>query len=41
MERTSDFVEFLKEQLAPIHGLTSARFFGGYGLSANGTLFGR
>jgi|SRR5450432_2212726 DNA transformation protein len=39
-ERTSEFVEFVKEQLAPIRGLASARFFGGFGLSANGTQFG-
>jgi DNA transformation protein len=36
----SDFVDFLKEQLAPIRGLAAARFFGGVGLSAEGTLFG-
>jgi DNA transformation protein and related proteins len=36
----SDFVDFLTEQLAPVRGLVTARFFGGIGLSAQGTLFG-
>ena len=36
---TSDFVEFLKDQLGPIQGLASARFFGGIRLSSNGIQF--
>ena len=37
---TSDFIEYVKEQLASIHKLTSTRFFGGVALALNGTQFG-
>ena len=35
-----EFVEFIKEQLAPLGELTTTRFFGGIGLTANGKQFG-
>jgi DNA transformation protein len=37
---SSEFVEFIKEQLAPLGELVTARFFGGIGLSVDGTQFG-
>ena len=37
---SSEFVEFIKEQLAPLGELATTRFFGGIGLTANGTQFG-
>lgn len=36
---SADYVEFVKEQLAPIPGLASGRFFGGIGLSVDGLQF--
>lgn len=36
---SKDYVDFVEEQLAPIPGLASSRFFGGIGLSADGVLF--
>lgn len=36
---SQDYVEFIKEQLAPIRGIESGRFFGGVGLTADGTQF--
>ena len=39
MAVTADFLEFVKDQLAPILEVTSGRFFGGAGLSADGVQF--
>jgi|WetSurMetagenome_2_1015567.scaffolds.fasta_scaffold427197_1 DNA transformation protein len=39
MAVSSDFAEFVKDQLAPVSMLTSGRFFGGIGLSAGGVQF--
>lgn len=40
MTRSSpEYVEYVKEQLAPIPGVDSGRFFGGVGLTAGGTQF--
>lgn len=39
MAVSSDFAEFVKDQLAPVRGLSSGRFFGGIGLSAAGVQF--
>ena len=36
---TKDYVEFVKEQLAPMQDIASGRFFGGVGLSAGGVQF--
>ncbi|HEY4367804.1 MAG TPA: TfoX/Sxy family protein [Steroidobacteraceae bacterium] len=36
---TDSYVDFVLEQLAPLGGVVSARFFGGVGLSREGTLF--
>ena len=37
---SSEFSEFIKEQLAPLGELSTTRFFGGIGLTADGTQFG-
>jgi DNA transformation protein len=37
---SSEFIEFIKEQLAPIGELETTRFFGGIGLTVNGVQFG-
>jgi DNA transformation protein and related proteins len=34
-----DFADFVKDQLSPVRTLTSGRFFGGIGLSADGVQF--
>lgn len=39
MAGTDTYVEFVMEQLAPLSGVVSARFFGGVGLSCDGVLF--
>ena len=39
MSTSSDFAEFVKEQLASIHGLQGKRLFSGVGLSAHGVQF--
>jgi DNA transformation protein len=36
---SSEFLLFIQEQLASLHGLASRRFFGGAGLSADGIQF--
>ena len=36
---SSDYVEYIMEQLAAIAGVTSGRFFGGTGLSVNSAQF--
>ena len=36
---SSDYVEFVKDQLAPLRDVSASRFFGGVGLSSNGTQF--
>ena len=36
---SSEYVEYIMEQLSAIAGLTSGRFFGGVGLSANSAQF--
>ena len=39
MAVTADFLAFVKDQLEPIVDITSGRFFGGAGLSADGVQF--
>jgi hypothetical protein len=39
MAVSSDFADFVKDQLAPVRTLTSGRFFGGIGLAAGGVQF--
>jgi DNA transformation protein and related proteins len=36
---SSDYIEFVKDQLAPLRGISTSRFFGGIGLSSEGTQF--
>ncbi len=36
---SSEFVDFVMEQLAPLGGIDSGRFFGGLGLKAHATQF--
>lgn len=36
---SSDYVEFVKDQLASLRGVSTSRFFGGIGLSSEGTQF--
>lgn len=38
-QTSSQFVEFIVEQLAEVAGVTKARFFGGIGLAAHSTQF--
>lgn len=38
-DSNADFVAYVKEQLASIRHLTSARFFGGIGMAAEGVQF--
>lgn len=40
MAVTDSYADFVLEQLAPLRGVTGARFFGGFGLSQGGALFG-
>ncbi len=37
---TSDFVEFVKEQLHAVHAFSTTRMFGGVGLTSSGIQFG-
>jgi DNA transformation protein len=39
MAVSTDFADFVKDQLAPVRMLASGRFFGGIGLSADGVQF--
>ncbi|MDM0012600.1 TfoX/Sxy family protein [Variovorax sp. J22P168] len=39
MKTTPDFVEFVRDQLDALHGLRSARLFGGVGFKADGVQF--
>ncbi|MEJ8815309.1 TfoX/Sxy family protein [Variovorax ureilyticus] len=39
MSTSSDFAEFVKEQLAAVHGVQAKRLFSGVGLSAHGVQF--
>jgi DNA transformation protein and related proteins len=39
MAVSAGFADFVKDQLAPVRSLTSGRFFGGVGLSADGVQF--
>src|SRR5215831_10022943 len=39
MNSSEQFVEYVMEQLAPLKGVRSGRFFGGIGLAADGVQF--
>jgi DNA transformation protein and related proteins len=36
---TSSYIEYIVDQLAPLHGVSSGRFFGGTGLAFNSVQF--
>jgi DNA transformation protein and related proteins len=40
MPVTADYLHYVLEQLARVHGLTSRRMFGGYGLYSDDAFFG-